>query len=232
MSIQDELKTELKTLGADFVHFADISHLLAEQNKGYSTAILIGNTLSPDFIQEVTNKPDYLEEMIRINKLKDDEFHVKEAETDKMADFVASYLISKDYSAYSQSESNLYTTGFYDEKIKNTPLPHKTIAGLAGIGWIGKNSLLVTAEFGSAICICSVLTNAPLKTVRHTPANPLCGDCKICKDVCKTNAIEGEKWTIGTSRDTLIDVNKCNMCLKCLALCPWTQKYMKKNIVK
>ncbi|MBR0308972.1 MAG: epoxyqueuosine reductase, partial [Mogibacterium sp.] len=46
----------------------------------------------------------------------------------------------------------------------NSGLPHKTVATRAGLGWIGKNNLLVTPEYGSAIRISSLLTDAPLET--------------------------------------------------------------------
>lgn len=78
--------------------------------------------------------------------------------------------------------------------------------------------------------MCTVLTNAPLKTVIHAPANPLCGNCNICKDICPVDAIKGNTWDIDTSRDDLVDVYKCTPCLKCLVLCPRTQTYMKGNV--
>ena len=43
-----------------------------------------------------------------------------------------------------------------------TPLPHKTVATRTGLGWIGKNCLLVTKEYGSAVRLSSLLTDAPL----------------------------------------------------------------------
>jgi len=225
-SLGIELKTELKSQGADFVHFVNISQLSWEQNKGYPNAILIGMTLSPGFIREISGTMDYLKKTNRIKPIKMDEFHQTESQTDSMADDIAEYLIKIGYSAYSQSEDNIYSTGFYDEKAKTTPLPHKTIAGLAGLGWIGKHNLLVTSEFGSAVSMCTVLTDAPLKTVLHSPVESQCGSCSICKDNCEVQAIEGNTWNIRTSRDELLDVNKCDTCLRCLALCPWTQKYM------
>lgn len=229
MNLEFELKTVLKNQGADFVCFVDVSRLPREQNKQYPTAILIGIALSPGYIKKIADTPDYMQDMIRENKVNKDEFNIKEIKTDGMADSIAGYLTNKGYSAYSQSEANINSTGFYDKKAKRTPLPHKTIAGLAGLGWIGKHNLLVTREFGSAVSMCSVLTDAPVKTVLSAPLKPRCGKCSICKDICAVNAIEGNTWSIGTSRDELIDVYKCNTCLKCLALCPWTQKYMKKQ---
>lgn len=153
-----------------------------------------------------------------INK---DEFLRKESLADRLADHIESYLRQKGYSAYSQSEDNVSLTGFYDEKAKNTPLPHKTIALLAGLGWIGKNNLLISPEFGSAFCICTVLTDAPLKTILHNPAKPRCGSCSICKNACSAKAIKENLWDIGTPRDEMVDVYKCDCCLECLACCPW-----------
>lgn len=230
MSLQEELSRELYKQGADWVHFVDVSQLSDKQNKAFTSAILIGKILSADFIQTITNSPNYVQEMKRNNQVKQDEFHIKETQTDQLADSIAQFLLSKGYSAYSQSEKNIYSTGLYDAKSQSTPLPHKTIANLAGLGWIGKHNLLISSEYGSAISMCTVLTNAPLQTDLYAPANSRCGDCEICKNICPVKAIRGPSWEIGISRDELIDVTKCTTCLKCLALCPWTQKYMKKNM--
>ena len=105
------------------------------------------------------------------------------------------------------------------------------ITGLAGLGWIEKHNLLVNSEYGSAISLCSVLTDAPLKTVLHKPASPLCGDCTVFKDICQVQAISGTSWIPGVRRDDLENVYSCNSCLMCLALYPWTQDYMFKAYV-
>ncbi len=81
--------------------------------------------------------------------------------------------------------------GLYNELTNTTPLPHKTIALLAGLWWIGKHNLLVTPEFGSAISLYTVLTDAPVKTVLHPPARSLFGDCSICWDICSPGALTG-----------------------------------------
>ena len=66
-------------------------------------------------------------------------------------------------------------------------VPHKSVAALAGFGWIAKNSLLITPQFGSAQRLTSVLTDMPLKT---TPSSYFCqcGDCAICVDACPAGA--------------------------------------------
>lgn len=232
MSVDIDVKEELKNQGAEFISFVDISQLTGKQNKGYPNAILFGITLSPKYLQKITNTPGYVLQKIKNNEIEKDEFHLKEIKTDSIADHIAEYIKQKGYTAYSQSENNIYSTGFYDEKRKITPLPHKTIAVLAGLGWIGKHNLLVTKKYGSAISMCTVLTNAPLKTVLLAPSESQCGSCNICEEICHMNAIEGNSWNISISREEIVDVDKCDTCIECLVHCPWTQKYSRKNITK
>ncbi len=231
MSLEKEIESELKRGGAELVSFVDISTLTPNKNRGFPHAIMLGIPLSPDYIQILSSTPDYIQQMHESNQIHEDEFHVKERLTDKLADKLADDLSVKGYSAYSQSEYSLELKGCYNEETKVSPLPHKTIAGMAGLGWIGKHNLLVSSEYGSAISICTVLTDAPLKTVAHSPPGSPCGDCSICIDICTVEALKGNTWTMDTSRDELLDVYRCTSCLRCLALCPWTQKYMKDNIL-
>ena len=232
MLIQKEIETLLRNSGAEFVHFVDISALEKFQNKGLPGAILFGKLLSPEFIQTITDNPFYVKEMIQNKQIESDEFHKLEKETDQLADTLSEFIISKGYSAYSQSEQNIFATGFYDEEKKQTPLPHKTIALLAGLGWIGKHNLLVTKKYGSAISMCSVLTNAPLETSRSENIVSECGECIVCVDACDENAITGNMWEYGKAREHLVDVSKCTTCIRCLALCPWTQKYRKNRLTR
>jgi hypothetical protein len=94
MSLETEIREELTNRGAAFVHFVDVSQLPAQQNKGLSIAILFGLSLTPEFIQEVAVKEDYVQELIRNNQQDEDEFSRKEAETDRIADDLADFLLS------------------------------------------------------------------------------------------------------------------------------------------
>ena len=70
-------------------------------------------------------------------------------------------------------------------------LSHKEIAELAGLGWIGRNNLLVTPEFGSQIRLVTILADMPL-----TPGKPVkknCGECLACLDVCPAGSIKTER---------------------------------------
>jgi epoxyqueuosine reductase len=219
--MMNELISELNNYGVNFVKVVDISRLSEKENRGYSCALLIGIVLSSNYILRLSKE----------NILDHSEFSEKENSADKLAEWTADFIIAKGYKAYAQSERNLIN-GFYDVNTKTTPLPHKKIAMLAGLGWIGKDNLLVTQEYGSALCMCSVLTNAPLPTGNKPIIMPRCGKCTVCKDICPTGVIHGSTWKIGMNRDLIVDVYNCETCLKCLVNCPWTQKYMKNNISK
>ncbi len=229
MSTQKLLTEKLKSHKVDFIHFVDISQLPNNQNKGFSSAILFGIVLTKAYLKEITNTPNYVEKMKQIGQIQNDEFHLTEIKTDRIADELANFLTESGFKAYSQSEANIEASGFYNKKKQTTPLPHKTIAGLAGLGWIGKHNLMVSPHFGSAFSMCSVLTNAPLETVRRKPVESLCGACRTCIDICTPNALSGNKWNINTSRDKILNHKKCATCLECMIHCPWTQKYLLNN---
>mgnify|MGYP000088424511 CR=1 FL=1 len=121
------------------------------------------------------------------------------------------------------------------------PIPHKTAATRSGLGWIGKSALLVTREYGPAIRLGTVLTDAPLDT--GTPVTESsCGTCTECVRACPGRAIRGENWRIGCAREELYDVGACRtaaraqagrigvdntICGICIGLCPWTKGYIR-----
>ena len=88
---------------------------------------------------------------------------------------MAAYIAEKGYNAFSQSDENLIAEGKFDAAHKESLLPNKTIALLAGLGWIGKNNLLITPEYGAAQCLGTVLTDAPLETFLCETLHPHCG---------------------------------------------------------
>lgn len=117
-------------------------------------------------------------------------------------------------------------------------LPHKTAATRAGMGWIGKNALLITREHGSAVRITSVLTDAPLPCAE--PVNESsCGECDMCVRNCPGQAPLGPHWSVSSKREEFFDVLSCrkacvertwsvapgmSLCSLCVLVCPWTRK--------
>lgn len=67
-------------------------------------------------------------------------------------------------------------------------LSHKKVGELAGLGWIGRNNLLVTPEFGSRFRLVTVLTDMPLETGNLSTED--CGVCQKCIAACPARAIK------------------------------------------
>jgi len=64
---------------------------------------------------------------------------------------------------------------------------HRALAELAGLGWRGRNNLLVTPRFGAQVRLVTVLTDAPL--VPDAPVEGDCGTCRNCLAICPAGAI-------------------------------------------
>ena len=70
-------------------------------------------------------------------------------------------------------------------------LSHKHVAQAAGIGWIGRNNLLVNSRHGARVRLLTVLTNLPLQI--NAPSTEDCGSCRACLSVCPAGAIKEQK---------------------------------------
>lgn len=87
-----------------------------------------------------------------------------------------------------------------DWKTQRAHLSHKRIAIAARLGWLGRNNLLVTPEYGAQVRLVTVLTDCaltgsetsgverPASSVRH-PASCVERQCRACLDVCPARAI-------------------------------------------
>ncbi|MDD5259135.1 MAG: hypothetical protein PHD29_04165 [bacterium] len=67
-------------------------------------------------------------------------------------------------------------------------LSHKKIAAAAGLGWIGRNNLLVTPQYGAQVRLVTILTDLPLAIDAVTVDS--CGTCRACIAVCPAKAIK------------------------------------------
>jgi len=119
---------------------------------------------------------------------------------------------------------------------------HKLAATSSGIGWIGKNGLLINREFGPRLSLATVLTNAPLSA--GTPIEfSECGDCSLCVKHCPSGAITGELWSRYDPYVRLINTDKCSAqkkntkglsdkpnCGLCITICPYGRRVMKENV--
>ncbi|HDS30230.1 MAG TPA: tRNA epoxyqueuosine(34) reductase QueG, partial [Firmicutes bacterium] len=76
--------------------------------------------------------------------------------------------------------------------VDTAPFRDKVWAQRAGIGWIGKNSCLITREFGSWVFIGSILTTLELESTTDKPHENHCGNCTRCIKACPTGALVAE----------------------------------------
>lgn len=77
------------------------------------------------------------------------------------------------------------------------PVMEKAWAEQAGLGWIGKHSNLVSAQYGSWLLLGEILTTLDLKP--DEPATDLCGSCTLCMQACPTKAIV-EPYVVDATR--------------------------------
>jgi epoxyqueuosine reductase QueG len=119
---------------------------------------------------------------------------------------------------------------------------NKMAAHLAGLGWIGKNCLLITPEVGPRARWASVLTDADLMSTGSSQ-EPRCGECNKCVDICPVHAFTGKNFISGDSRDERFSAHQCNeymramkektghrICGLCLKVCPYGKKGIAEQI--
>src|SRR6185369_5582683 len=77
------------------------------------------------------------------------------------------------------------------------PVQERVYAQYAGIGWIGKNTCVISGKRGSWLFLSEIICNLPLQP--DPPATDHCGTCTRCLDACPTGAIV-EPWVLDSRR--------------------------------
>ena len=227
MNLNDEIIELLKQEGCNLVGFADLRCLTKESRRNFDYGIVIAMPFSKEAMIANFNSPQkYYEERRpmtqRLNKLRE---------------LTADYLISKRYDVLAD-----FPTFSADDKDNLTSiLPVKTVATLSGIGWIGKCALLVTKEYGSALRMTVVLTNAPVDCGIPVTKSKCPPNCSVCVDICPGKAPLGVNWEAGIDREKFFDAHACystaqtrakeklgieddSLCGLCMSNCPFTKK--------
>lgn len=216
--------TFIRTLGPDIFGYSDLSGIPGLPFPDLRIGITLGIKLDPVAVLAITATESgtvYVNEYESVNERL---LHLSEA--------TASYIVGLGYSA----DFIPPTANYNDPRKLFAPFPHKTAATRAGLGWIGRSALLVTKDFGPAVRITTVFTDAPLKTGDPVEKS-YCGRCTECLKACPAGAGTGKNWRPGISRDEIFDAVAClnygrslgerRICGICIAACPWTKRYLR-----
>lgn len=84
-----------------------------------------------------------------------------------------------------KTEQQGIARGFSDA----APVLEKALAVQAGLGWFGKNTLLIHRRFGTYLLLAGILTTLELPCHAPVAAMPRCGTCSRCIDACPTGAL-------------------------------------------
>jgi len=120
--------------------------------------------------------------------------------------------------------------------VDTAPLPEKVIAAQCGLGWIGKNSLLVSQTFGSYFFLAEIVCNLDLEST--PPVSDRCGQCRLCIDACPNQAILEDRTIDARRCISYLTVEKRGAfsddeqlavgyqlfgCDRCQEVCPWNR---------
>lgn len=207
----EELHQFSKNSGADLVGVADLSLISPERNqvKGNFTRVVVAAIrLSQAVLSEITDHP---------TKTYYHHYRMVNMALDQLGLSITRFLQSRDHSAFPVPASQLV-----DWENQRGIFSHKHGAVAAGLGWIGRNNLLVTPEYGSQIRLVSVLTEAPLEPTESVSSD--CGSCRACLDVCPAQAIADDplvfdhqlcyRWLDRFVKQRIVGQHICGVCVR------------------
>tara|TARA_E500000178_G_scaffold356640_1_gene436457 strand:- start:27823 stop:28941 length:1119 start_codon:yes stop_codon:yes gene_type:complete len=168
-------------------------------------------------------------------------------EKNKLSDpqqaYVSVYARGRDYHKVLKKKLNSFGSELsrkldvfnYRACVDSAPVFEVELASRAGLGWRGKNTLLLRRAEGSFFFLGALLTDCPL-TPTFNVTEDRCGSCSACLDICPTKAFIGpyklnasrcisyltieHKGIIDESLRTLIG-NRIYGCDDCQLVCPW-----------
>lgn len=163
---------------------------------------------------------------------------------DAEAGYVSRYALGRDYHKLMRSRLQKLAERIravvgdfgYRAYVDSAPVLEKALARNAGLGWIGKHTVLINRHAGSYFFLGELYTDLPLPV--DVPASAHCGSCSRCIDICPTQAILGpyrldarrciSYLTIELRGSIPEDLrapigNRIFGCDDCQLICPWNK---------
>ncbi len=159
--------------------------------------------------------------------------------------YIARYALGRDYHKLIRKrltqlakkiEAQVGAHG-YRAFVDSAPILERQMAEQAGMGWIGKNTLLLTPKAGSWFLLGEIFTNLPLPVDEPTQTRH-CGSCTACLTQCPTDAFV-EPWVLDAGKcisyltiehkgPIPVELrskmgNRVFGCDDCQLVCPWTK---------
>lgn len=134
-------------------------------------------------------------------------YHNPEQQSDPDAPKIAQYAYGQDYHHVVKAKLRELLSDLQAEVgavqgrcfVDSAPVLERDWAKHSGVGWIGKNTLLITRQQGSYFFLAELILDLPL--VADGPIKDYCGRCRRCIDACPTEAIHPNGY--------LMDGSKC-----------------------
>ncbi len=163
---------------------------------------------------------------------------------DKNQAYIARYALGRDYHRLMRKRLKKLAQRI-EEKIgpfvwrpfaDSAPVYEKPLAAQAGLGWQGKNTLIINRKAGSYFFLGVLYTSLDLPI--DAPAEDHCGSCTACIDICPTAAIRApyqldsrrciSYWTIEHKGIIPVEIrekmgNRVFGCDDCQLICPWNK---------
>jgi len=175
-----QLKKFCLSQGADLFGVADIDKIKKDFSltkdllANFDKAICLGVRLSESILAEISNAP---------TRLYFHHYKTVNAVLDQLALRIGNTIQKKGFLSLPIPASQIL-----DWQNQKAHLSHKQVGYLAGLGWIGRNNLLVNKNLGSQFRLVTILTNMPLKTDKPLKEN--CKNCRLCIEICPAGAIK------------------------------------------
>ena len=251
MNIEDKskwIKEKALELGFLAVHFAkaEAMHQESERLKQWLGLGYHGEMAYMENHFEKRTDPTKLMEGARSVICLAYNYYNPNKQDDPEAPKISMYAYGKDYhkvlkkklKAFAKSIASKFGEFRYRSFVDSAPVLERDWARRSGLGWVGKNTMVINPKIGSYFFLAELIVDFDL--AYDNPIDDYCGTCRRCIDACPTKAIKGDGYvmdgskcisylTIELKSEEIPDEFKGKMdnwmfgCDICQDVCPWNR---------